>query len=178
MVEHSDQLVIGKITGVYGVKGWVKVHSFTEPMDGFLGYSNCLIHKRQGWEPIDFDAGRRQGKGLVVHIKGVDDRNAAEAYIKSEVAIAAGQLDVLPEGDYYWRQLQGLEVWSPGSKGRELLGKVAYLVETGANDVLVVQGSAGSIDDRERLIPYLPDRVVTHIDLDAGYLDVNWDKEF
>lgn len=174
----SAPLVIGKITGVYGVKGWLKVHSFTDPMERFLNYGDWLIHRRQGWEPIDFDAGRRQGKGLVVHIEGIDDRTAAEAYIKSEIAIATEQLDTLPEGDYYWHQLQGLEVWVNGSEDRELLGEVAYLIETGANDVLVVKASADSIDDRERLIPYLPDQVVRHIDLDAGYIDVDWDKEF
>ncbi len=74
----SAPLVIGKITGVYGVKGWLKVHSFTDPMERFLSYGDWLIHRRQGWEPIDFDAGRRQGKGLIVHIEGIDDRTAAE----------------------------------------------------------------------------------------------------
>lgn len=154
------------------------MHSFTEPMEGFLGYGNWLIRRRQGWEPIEFDAGRRHGKGLVVHINGIDDRNAAEAYIKSEVAIAREQLDTLPEGDYYWHQLEGLKVWVHSAEGRELLGEVAYLIETGANDVLVVQASADSIDDRERLIPYLPGQVIRHIDLGAGIIEVDWDKEF
>ncbi len=154
------------------------MHSFTEPMERFLDYGDRLIRRRQAWEPIDFDAGRRHGKGLVVHIEGVDDRNAAEAYIKSEVAITTEQLDTLPDGDNYWHQLQGLEVWAQSSEDRELLGKVAYLIETGANDVLVVQASTASIDDRERLIPYLEGEVVKHIDLDAGYMDVDWDKEF
>ena len=174
----SSPLVIGKITGVFGVKGWLKVHSFTEPMERFLDYRDWMIQSSGGWEPIDFDEGRRHGKGLVVHIEGIDDRNSAEAYAKSEVAIKIEHLDKLADGDYYWHQLQGLEVWTQNTQARELLGKVAYLIETGANDVLVVQSSKKSIDNRERLIPYLENQVVKHVDLDVGYIDVDWDKEF
>ena len=86
----------------------------------------------------------------------------------------AQSLPTLAEGDYYWRQLQGLQVWCQEEDKRELLGTVDYLIETGANDVLVVKASEDSLDDRERLIPYLPGDVVTRVDLEAGTLEVNW----
>lgn len=181
---QDDMLVVGKITGCYGVKGWVKIHSYTEPRENFLGFGKWVLLRRGAPEPIEFDDGRVQGKGLVAHIAGVDDRNLAEAYSGLEVAVQADSLPALEEGDYYWSQLQGLQVWcrepredgssKEGVAERVLLGTVDYLIETGANDVLVVKPSAGSIDDRERLIPYLPGDVVTRVDLERAEMEVNW----
>jgi len=182
---QDDMLVVGKITGCYGVKGWVKIHSYTEPRENFLGFGKWVLLRRGVSEPIEFDDGRVQGKGLVAHIAGVDDRNLAEAYSGLEVAVQADSLPALEEGDYYWSQLQGLQVWcrepredgsstEGGTEERVLLGTVDYLIETGANDVLVVKPSAGSIDDRERLIPYLPGDVVTRVDLERAEMEVNW----
>ena len=182
---QDDMLVVGKITGCYGVKGWVKIHSYTEPRENFLGFGKWVLLRRGASEPIEFDDGRVQGKGLVAHIAGVDDRNLAEAYSGLEVAVQADSLPALEEGDYYWSQLQGLQVWcrepdedgsskEGGTEDRVLLGTVDYLIETGANDVLVVKPSAGSIDDRERLIPYLPGDVVTRVDLERAEMEVNW----
>ena len=175
----ADLLIVGKITGCYGVKGWVKIHSYTEPKENFLGFGKWVLQRKGGVEPIEFDDGRAQGKGLVVHIAGVDDRNLAESYRGLEVAVQAGSLPDLQEGDYYWSQLQGLQVWcndqsDEASDERVLQGSVEYLIETGANDVLVVKPSEGSIDDRERLIPYLPGDVVTRVDLAEAVIEVNW----
>ena len=141
--------------------------------------------RRGASEPIEFDDGRVQGKGLVAHIAGVDDRTLAEAYSGLEVTVPADSLPALEEGDYYWSQLQGLQVWcrdaggagsgkEGGTEERVLLGTVDYLIETGANDVLVVKPSTGSIDDRERLIPYLPGEVVTKVDLEQAEIEVDW----
>lgn len=181
----DDLLVVGKITGCYGVKGWVKIHSYTEPRENFLRFGEWRLKRRGALEPVEFDQGRSQGKGLVAHIVGVDDRNLAETYSGLEVAVPGDSLPQLEEGDYYWSQLQGLEVWCrdaanpAGEEGEErvLLGKVDYLIETGANDVLVVKASAGSIDQRERLIPYLVPNVVTRVDLAAARIEVDWFPE-
>ena len=179
----KELLTVGKLTACYGVKGWLKVHSYTDPEENFLQYGGWMVQRRGGAEPIEIDAGKRHGKGLIVHIKGVDDRSAAEAYHGLEVAVQAESLPVLDEGDYYWRQLEGLEVWcrvegieGGGSDDVEavLLGTVDYLIETGANDVLVVKASEDSIDQQERLIPYLPGDVVTRVDLEAARIEVDW----
>ena len=131
--------------------------------------------KRRGLGADRVRCGKRQGKGLVAHIAGVDDRTLAESYKGLEVAVAADSLPQLEEGDYYWRQLQGLQVWcQDGEDKRVLLGTVDYLIETGANDVLVVKACEGSIDDRERLIPYLPGDVVTRVDLEQAVIEVDW----
>ncbi len=180
----EDWLAVGRITGCYGIKGWVKIHSYTDPQDNFLRFGHWMLRRRGGLEPVEFDEGRVQGRGLVAHIAGVDDRTLAESYSGLEVAVPAGSPPQLEQGDYYWSQLQGLQVWcrdgsqpgaeEPGAEERVLLGTVDYLIETGANDVLVVKPSAGSIDDRERLIPYLPGDVVTAVDLDRAVIEVDW----
>lgn len=167
-------LTAGKIIGCYGIKGWVKVYSFTDPQENFLEYGGWQVRRRGGLEPIEFDAGKRHGKGLVAHIKGVDDRTTAEGYRGLEVAVQADRLPVLEEDDFYWHQLEGLDVWCGTDEGEVLLGKVDYLIETGANDVLVVKASDNSIDERERLIPYLPGDVITRVDLEAGRIEVDW----
>lgn len=173
--DASDLLTVGKITGCYGIKGWVKVYSFTDPQENFLHYGGWVIRRRRGPdEAIEFDAGKRHGKGLVAHIRGVDDRTVAESYLGLEVAVPADSLPVLEEGDFYWHELEGLQVWCATGAGEVLLGTVSYLIETGANDVLVVAASEGSIDERERLVPYLPGDVVTRVDTAAGRIEVDW----
>ena len=181
----SDPLIIGKIVGCFGIKGWVKIHSYTDPIENFLEFDGWTINRprSQRKEPLEFDAGHRQGKSLVAHIKGVDDRTEAEAYKGLEVTVAAGELPELQSGEFYWRQLQGLQVWcrdgsSPHGTEAVLLGTVDYLIETGANDVLVVKGCEGSYDQNERLIPYLPDDVVAQVDLEKGVIEVNWYLDF
>jgi 16S rRNA processing protein RimM len=173
----SARLVIGRITGCYGIKGWVKIHSYTEPMENFLDYGGWMVERRGGLEAVDFDAGRRQGKGLVAHIRGVDDRNQAETFQGLEVSVEGGVLPELEEGDYYWHQLQGMQVWCGTENGQVLLGEVDYLLETGANDVLVIKACEGSIDQRERLIPWLPGTTVIQVDQAAGRIEVDWFPE-
>lgn len=170
----TDRLVVGKIAGCHGIKGWVKVHSYTDPRENFLEFGSWTIQRRGASEPIEFDVGRSQGKTLIAHIKGVDDRTAAEAYLGLEVSVDAASLPQLESGDFYWRQLQGLQVWCEEQSEQVLLGTVDYLIETGANDVLVVKACEGSIDERERLIPYLPGDVVTRVDLEAQRIEVDW----
>ena len=170
----DDMLVVGKITGCYGIKGWVKIHPYTDPQENFLGFGSWMLQRRGSLEPIEFDAGRRQGRGLVAHIAGVDDRTLAESYKGLEVAVTGDCLPQLEDGDYYWSQLQDLQVWCRDTDDRVLLGTVDYLIETGGNDVLVVKASDQSIDDRERLIPYLPEDVVTRVDLEQGVIEVDW----
>lgn len=170
--------MIGKITTVYGVKGWVKIYSFTEPMSNLLNYSEFKYGKGGNWQSITFDEARVHGKGIIAHIAGVDDRDAARRYCDNDLAVEEVALPPLEDEEYYWHQLQGLKVYSHFGGAEVLLGKVDHLLETGANDVLVVRKCAGSIDARERLIPYVPGQFVGEIDLAAGRMDVDWDPEF
>jgi len=173
----SSQLTAGRITDCYGIKGWVKIHSYTDPEENLFALGGWMLQRRDSLEPVKFDHWKRHGKGMVAHIAGVDDRTLAESYKGLNIVVEASSLPALEEGDFYWRQLEGLSVWArePGaSEERVLLGKVDYLIETGANDVLVVEATGESIDDRERLIPYLPGDVVTRVSLEEAVIEVDW----
>ncbi|MFV8816940.1 ribosome maturation factor RimM [Haliea sp. E17] len=170
-------LTVGKITGCYGIKGWVKIHSYTSPEENLFDFGEWKLKRRGSEEPVHFDEWKRHGKSMIAHIRGVDDRDIAESFRGLEILVGAEYLPELSEGDYYWHQLEGLEVWArepESSADRVLLGRVDYLLETGANDVLVVKACEGSVDDRERLIPYLPDDVVASVDLQQGRMEVDW----
>ena len=173
----SSQLTAGKITGCYGIKGWVKIHSYTDPEDNLFGFGGWMLKRSGSLEPVEFDQWKHHGKGMIAHIAGVDDRTLAESFKGLNIVVEADRLPALEEGDFYWNQLQGLQVWGrepESGEDRVLLGTVDYLIETGANDVLVVKATDGSIDDRERLIPYLPGDVVTRVSLEEGVLEVDW----
>lgn len=177
-MSDADPLIIGRFGAPYGIKGWLKIQSFTEPRENLLGYDSWLVNRgsrgQDNWQALAIDAGKAHGKGLVGHVTGVDDRDAAESLKGCEIAIAAQALPVLPEDEYYWHQLEGLSVYSGG----KLLGRVDHLMETGANDVVVVKPCEGSIDQRERLIPWLRGSVVLQVDLAQQTMTVEWDAEF
>src|SRR5690606_13801523 len=130
-------------------------------------------------QAIEIDDGRVQGQGLVVHLKGVDDRDIARLYCQKDILVPRSNLPDLEKGDYYWDQLEGLKVFSSfGDGSLKLLGTVSRMMETGANDVMVVVPCEGSLDKKERLLPYLPDHYNTQIDLEAGCLEIDWDPDF
>ncbi|PWV58586.1 ribosome maturation factor RimM [Plasticicumulans acidivorans] len=165
----SDWVVLGQATGHYGVRGWIKVYSYTSPLDGIARYSPLYLNFGGEWRSCRLEGGRMQGKGVVLKFEGVDDRDAAAALIGCEIGIQREQLPPPSPGEYYWTDLEGLRVLTLDGVD---LGRVDHLFETGANDVLVVRG------ERERLIPFLRERVVREIDLDAGLMRVDWDPDF
>lgn len=175
----ADLVVVGRITTVFGVKGWVKIHSYTEPMDNLCSFESLYIQRNGQWAPFELTEIKRHQKGLIGLIRGVDDRELARTYCQCDIGVSATEMPALEEGDYYWHQLEGLRVYTRGAAGTEvLLGTVHQILETGANDVMVVRRCAGSLDDRERLIPWLPGQVVGTVDLAAGAIHVDWDSEF
>jgi 16S rRNA processing protein RimM len=178
MTAPGKRVVVGRITTAYGVRGWLKVHAFTEQPTTLLTLPRLYYRQSDDWRPLPLDAGRAHGKGLVVHVAGTDDRDQARALTGSEIGVAAEDLPPLAAGEFYWHQLEGLQVRARTDAGEVLLGRVHHLLETGSNDVLVVRPCAGSLDRRERLIPYLPDRVVENVDLAADTLWVDWDPAF
>jgi 16S rRNA processing protein RimM len=173
----NNKAVAGKLTSVYGIKGWVKVHSYTDPAEKIFSFSPWFLGENDS-TPIVIDDYRAHGKGLVAHIKGVDDRDQAALLCQRMITVEMGELPALPENEYYWQQLTGLQVLSSyNGNAPVLLGKVSSLMETGANDILVVTPCEGSIDQRERLLPYV-DAYVLKVDLTAKNMLVDWDPEF
>lgn len=170
----SKSVTVGRIVGVYGVKGWVKVFSFTDPRENIQHYQPWLLGKSSP-TTVKVTAFRPQGKSLVAKLEGIDDRQAAEALVGQDVAVAEDALPVSANGEYLWRDLIGLRVALVDGQD---LGSVRAMMETGANDVLVVRGDSNSRDRQERLIPWLPDNVIVDVDLANGKLIVDWDPEF
>jgi len=169
-----DTAAVGKITGCYGIKGWVKVHPYTELHESFTMLGQWQARRRGQLESVQFDQFKRHGKGLIAHIAGVDDRTAAEAFKGLELVAPLAVFPALEPGEFYWHQLQGLQVWCTQEGTRELLGVVDYLIDTGANDVLVVKPCEGSNGEQERLVPYLPGDTVTDVALEAGKIEIDW----
>ncbi|WP_049722247.1 ribosome maturation factor RimM [Gilvimarinus polysaccharolyticus] len=174
----SNLVNVGQVTGVFGVKGWIKIRSFTEPATNLFDYSPWWLKTAHGVKTFEIDEYRAHGKGFVAHIKDVDDRDLAAQYTNCVIAVERDLLPSLDAGEFYWHQLQDMAVISCFEGGESRLGTVKKLIETGANDVLVVAPDANSIDDRERLIPYIPDQFVTHIDEATNTIEVDWDPAF
>ena len=166
----SDYLNAGEISGVFGVKGWVKVYSFTEPRENILQYSPWLLRKNNQTKEIKVTGGQRHGNNVIAELEDINDRDGALALMGSEILIRKEQLPKPEPGEYYWADLVGLQV---ETEAGVKLGEVEHLLETGANDVLVVRDG-----ETERLIPFLQQQTVLKIDLEAGLIIVDWDPDF
>ena len=164
--QHADLVILGRVSGVYGVSGWVKLYSYTDPRTAIFDYRECLLKSPGGVTPVRIGAGKMHGKGLVACFEGTSDRDAAAALIDAELAVPRQALPELGEGHFYWADLQGLEVLH---KDGSTLGTVDYMLETGANDVIVVRGK------KEILIPYLWGSVVLDVDIENGRMMVDWE---
>ena len=159
-------MVLGRISGLYGVKGWIRVHSYTEPREAILEYKDWMLFRDSGQQAVKIAEGKLHGKTIIARIDGVDDRDDAAGYVGDDVAVPRERLPDTGRDEYYWADLEGLQVVH--SDGRAL-GQVAYLLATGANDVLVVNG------DQEILIPFVSGRFIKDVDLAAGVISVDWE---
>lgn len=171
---EKELAVLGKIVSVHGIRGAVKVYSYTDPIDNILDYKNWILRQGDKQLTVKLQSGRIQGKVLVAELKDLTDREEARNLVDFEICVYRDELPKLVDDEYYWYQLQGLKVINQQD---QLLGQVDHLLETGANDVLVVRPCTDSIDDKERLLPYI-DQCVLTVDLAAGELKVDWDAEF
>lgn len=162
-------LAVGEIVGAFGVRGWVKVQSFTDPPENILNYSPWTIGELSAGREYVVVDGSRHGNAVVARLEGVPDRDAAARLQKSAIAVPRSRLPPLPPGQYYWADLIGLEVRTPAGA---VLGTVVNMMATGANDVMEVRG------DRDRLIPFVTGEFVKEVRLDTGIVVVDWDPEF
>jgi 16S rRNA processing protein RimM len=162
----SQPLILGRISGLYGVRGWIKVHSYTEPREAILKYGSWLLEQEGVWRETSVAEGRKQGKTVVARLDAVTDRDMAAAYVGTRIGVARTNLPETDSGEYYWADLEGLQVVHQDGR---VLGKVAYLLATGANDVLVIQG------DQEIRVPFVIDDVIKDVDLASGIISVDWE---
>ncbi len=171
----AKKLTLARVGKTHGIKGWLRLNSYTEPADNVLQYQEFLVQQDGQWRTLHLDQSRRQADKLLVHFQGYDSPEAARELTGLDLQVEAGQLPALAEGDYYWHQLQGLTVLN---LDEENLGSIKTMMATGANDVLVVSPTGQSLDKRERLIPWLFGTVVREVDLTGGILIVDWPADY
>jgi len=163
-----DTVVMGRISGLFGVHGWVRIFDYCRQRGDILGYDTWLLRQGNEWNEVRLVAGRLQANNVVAQLEGCIDRETARTLIGSEISIRSDQLESPVDGEFYWRDLKGLTVLNMAG---ETLGVVADLLETGANDVLVVKGES------ELLIPYTT-VTVDQVDLKDRHIRVHWERDY
>jgi 16S rRNA processing protein RimM len=167
----DEMVIVGRVGSTHGVRGWLKLQSYTQPTDNILHYPRWFIQNHDDWLPVDMATlSIDPGNNGHIRIKfaGCENPETARLYTNLLIGVTKDQLPALSQGDYYWSDLEGLTVINNDGI---MFGQVSHLFSTGANDVLVVKG------DRERLLPYTTD-VILAVDLDKGEIRVDWDADF
>lgn len=159
---------MGRVAAPYGIKGWIKIQTFSEAQDALADYPEWQLGRAGGWRTFRVLAVKIHARTLVAELEGVSDRDAALALKGSEIAVPRAALPPAPEGEYYWSDLIGLDVVNTHG---ESFGKIESLLESAAHDVLVVRG------ERERLIPFVG-QIVKTVDLQAGIVQVDWEADY
>lgn len=165
----ENHLLVGQINGVFGIHGWVKIFSHTDPRENIFSYSPWWVKHKGEWLEVKVEDFKQQqgGKALVAKLDLIDDRDIAREYMGCEIAIDRAQLKQ-DENEYFWVDLIGCQV--ENLQG-EKLGEVTDLVETGAHDVLRVKG------ETEELIPFVMDKFIIEIDTAGKRIKVDWEAE-
>jgi 16S rRNA processing protein RimM len=162
-------VTLGRVNGLLGVKGWLKIYSYTDPRDSIVGFSTWVLRTGNDEQTVELEDGRKHGRTVVVKLKAIDDRDQAEALVGADIAVERDALVPCDPGEYYWTDLEGSTVVT--AQG-ESLGRLDHLFETGGHDVMVVIG------DRRRLIPFVQEKVVREVRLEQNIIVVDWDPTF
>lgn len=166
----TDRLILlGRVCGTHGVRGELKLESHTAPRAAIFRYQPWILRDARGERTLDGVRGSDNGRNVLACFPGVEDREQAQALIGTEIWVPRGRLPALPEGEYYWVDLEGMAVETLDGVP---LGTVSHLFSTGANDVLVVRG------ERERLLPFVHGDCVREVDLGRRRIMVDWDPDF
>ena len=177
----KPSLVVGRVASVHGIRGWLKVRSYTEHIDTLIEYRPWWVELDGQWVELPVDDWKRvthRGlNGLIVHLEGLDDRDKAGQWCGLDICVAADALPKLDASETYWHELIGLQVTSHFEGVATVLGSVVSVLATGANDVLVVREDDADSDRRERLIPYA-EAYVSMVDVEKRTIEVQWDPDF
>ena len=176
MSEQNEKLVVGKFGASYGIRGWLKVFSYTDNPESIFDYSPWFINQKGQWTELKVESWKRHNKGWVVKLEGIEIREEAHLLTNVEIAINPAALPELSEDEFYWRELFGMKVFN--TQGYDL-GEVVDMLETGSNDVLVVKANLkDAFGQKERLIPFLEEQVIINVDRQAQRIEVDWDPGF
>ncbi|MDN3680355.1 ribosome maturation factor RimM [Vibrio tapetis subsp. quintayensis] len=176
MSEQNEKIVMGKFGATYGIRGWLKVISYTDNAENIFDYSPWYLNQKGKWVEYKVESWKRHGQGYVCKLEGLEVREEAQLLTNFEIAVNPASLPELSEDEFYWRELFGMQVVT--TKGYSL-GEVTDLLETGSNDVLVVKANLkDAFGQKERLIPYLEEQVIKNVDREARRIEVDWDPGF
>ena len=169
-MEDDKKIYLGKITGVHGIKGWLKIQSFSSPPENILNYPSWIITNKGEEDFYSIEQGRKQNNKIVVKLEKIDDRNTAESLINSKIQIQRSDLPKLSNENYYWSDLVGLSVLNSEEK---VIGKIESLIETGANDVMVII----TLKDERILIPFVMHEIIKEVNVELSYIKIDWSIE-
>ncbi len=176
MTTPTEHVVVGQLGAVYGVKGWIKVQSYTDDVAAIFNYHSWQIRQQGKLQDVTVDEWRRHNKGLIAKLAGVEDRDAAHLLTGADVVISAEQLPELPEDEFYWRDLIGMTVVNTDGYN---MGIVDQLMATASNDVMVVKANSNDAFGRsERLIPFIQSQYVQQVDTQNKRIIVDWPSDF
>ncbi|ABF13906.1 16S rRNA processing protein RimM [Baumannia cicadellinicola str. Hc (Homalodisca coagulata)] len=172
-----NPVVLGTISSAYGISGWLNIISFTQNAASIFEYQPWFIKKLNTWLDVILDEWKyNYHNKLIIKINSIENREAAQLFANCNIIVDASQLPTLSDGDYYWKDLIGCQVETINSYQ---LGKVIDLIETGSNDVMVVQANQQhSTKINELLIPFIYGQVIKNVDLATHIIKVDWDPEF
>ncbi|HBV74985.1 MULTISPECIES: ribosome maturation factor RimM [Vibrio] len=174
--QQNEKIVVGKLGSSYGIRGWLKVFSYTDNGENIFDYAPWFIKQKGELVKVNVDSWKRHNNGYVCKLEGIDVREEAQLYANVEILIDPVSLPELSEEEFYWRELFGMQVFN--TKGYHL-GEVTDLMETGSNDVLVVKANLkDAFGQKERLIPFLEEQVIKKVDREAQRIEVDWDPGF
>lgn len=172
----AETVVVGQLGAVYGVKGWIKVQSYTDDPEAIFEYSPWQIIKQGKTQAVQVEEWRRHNKGLIAKLAGVEDRDQAHVFTGAEIIIDAEQLPELPEDEFYWRDLIGMAVVNTDGYN---MGVVDQIMATASNDVMVVKANSNDAFGRsERLIPFIQSQYVQEVDKENKRIVVDWPSDF
>lgn len=168
----ADWIVIGQIGAPFGVKGWSHVRSFARPAEGLFEYQPWHVQDRATSErqPLDIEEWRSQGKGFVVKLRGIDDRDGAAALVQKWIMIRTEQRAVLEVNEFYWNELEGLAVQLLSG---QWWGRIEYLYENVGTDVMVIRH-----EGKEYQVPFIFHDTVVEVDRAAGKVVLDWSFDY
>jgi 16S rRNA processing protein RimM len=164
VTSEQRRVVLGQVGGAFGVQGWVRIQSYTDPPENILDYRRWQLGRAGQWREVEVEDGKMTAKGVLAKLAGVATPEEARLVTGSEIAVGRDELPAAAPGEYYWSDLEGLQVY-----GREdvLLGRIEEFRATPAGTVVVIRG------ERQHWVPFVKERIVS-VDLDAGRVVLDW----
>ncbi len=168
----EKMVVIAKLGATYGLQGDIKLYVLSESIESPFSYSQWWIKtsSAKNWSELKNEEVYRLGTKILIKLSGVDSPEMASTYVNAKIGVPRKNLPTPDEDEYYWTDLEGMSV---KNKSGVCFGMVSHVMETGANDVLVIQNEA----KEETLIPFI-EHYILDVDNDQNKILVDWETDY